>query len=152
MMIQKIHGETDRTNVLRRISTEYINTNVPEKRMKKSDDGNLTTEVSQNEPKSRKKRGKQRKCFFCPKRDSLQHKRTRGSKIYFWSFRMFSKNTILVQNNAIFALLLPAEIIISSSKFVKFVIQRMILIRKAQKKNNVCPTRWQHFFKSVTEK
>ena len=85
MMIQKIDGECDRTNVLRRISTELITTNLPEKRIKGSDSENSTTDVSQNESKSRKKRGKQRKCSFCPKRDSLkgslQHKRTRGSKI-----------------------------------------------------------------------
>ena len=91
MMIQKIYEETDRTNVLRRISTGFIKTNVPEKRMKESDSEHLIRDVSRSESKSPKKRGKQRKCPFCPKRDSLQHKRTRGSKIY---FQMFSKNMI----------------------------------------------------------
>ena len=54
MMIQKIYGETHHKNVLRRISTDFISSNVEEKRFKWSDGGEKITDGSKNEAKNRK--------------------------------------------------------------------------------------------------
>ena len=68
MMIQKIYGETHHKNVLRRVSTQFISSNVQEKRIKLSEAGDTIMDGSK---KSRKI------CHFCPKRN-MRAKRTRG--------------------------------------------------------------------------
>ena len=74
MMIQKIYGEVHHTNVLRRVSTESIASNIQEKRIKWSEGG----DTIMNESKNRKLPKKiLRNCHFCPKRN-MRAKRTRG--------------------------------------------------------------------------
>ena len=74
MMIQKIYGDVHHTNVLRRVSTESIASNIQEKRIKWSEGG----DTIMNESKNRKLPKKiLRNCHFCPKRN-MRAKRTRG--------------------------------------------------------------------------
>ena len=84
MMIQKIYGDAHHTNVLRRVSTESIASNVQEKRVKWSEGRDTIINDSKNESKNRKLPKKiLRNCHFCPKRN-MRAKRTRGlySKLF----------------------------------------------------------------------